>query len=448
MMQNKFSASIFSSRHKPWSVSKLNVSIKQMLGSMPGLWVQGEISNLTKASSGHIYFSLKDNNSQVSCAWFRQNINGSKVKLENGMDVCVLARPTLYEPRGSYQLVVSQCNMVGDGALLQAFNELKAKLNKEGLFDQSKKKKLPKLPDTIGVVTSPTGAALQDIISVLKRRYPLAQLIVYPAVVQGIAAPQSILNALNQAINHNIADVLILARGGGAYEDLCGFNDENLARAIVSCPIPTISGVGHEIDFTIADFAADVRGATPSAAAEAATLNINDIVNYLSKLKQDLVLQMQQKIAIEKHKIKLLSSRCTHPKHKIATQKQSVDFLEQQLNKSVTNFMYTLLQKITILEKQLQRVQPNTEGYKSQLEFNQQKLMIHIKKQIESAQHSVRSMGVHLNTLSPLNVLSRGYSIVTANNVNISNCCDLKVGQGVEILFKSGKAWAKITKVE
>ena len=258
-------------RKSPISVSELNQRARTLLeGGLARLWVEGEISNLARPASGHLYFSLKDESAQIRCAWFRQRQRGRSGDLANGDQMLALGRVSLYEARGDYQLIVEQIEPAGEGLLRRRFDELKKKLDAEGLFDAGLKRALPELPARIGIVTSPSGAAVRDVISVLRRRFPAVPVIVYPAAVQGAAAVPELKRALETAARRAECDVLILARGGGSLEDLWAFNEEALARAIRQSPIPVISAVGHEVDVTIADLVADRRAPTPSGAAEIA----------------------------------------------------------------------------------------------------------------------------------------------------------------------------------
>ena len=251
------------------TVSQLNRQVKSLLEKGLGrLWVEGEISNIARPASGHLYFSLKDASAQIRCAFFRQRQRGPTIGLKNGDQVLAFGRVSLYEPRGDYQLIVEQVEPAGEGALKRQFEVLKKKLAAEGLFDEDRKQPLPELPERIGVITSPSGAAVRDVLTVLGRRFPSIPVVIYPAAVQGEAAPGELMRALETAVRRDECDVLIIGRGGGSLEDLWAFNDEGLARAIADSPIPVISAVGHEVDFTIADFVADVRAPTPSGAAE------------------------------------------------------------------------------------------------------------------------------------------------------------------------------------
>ena len=259
------------------SVSQLNRRVKTLIEQgMARLWVEGEISNLSRPASGHIYLSLKDDTAQVSAAWFRQRQRGPAIGFKNGDRVLAYGRVSIYEARGNYQLIIEQMEAAGEGVLKRRFDALKLKLAGEGLFDEDRKQALPELPHRIGIITSPTGAAIRDILSILGRRFPAVPVVIYPAAVQGDAAPGELVAALATAVQRDECDVLIMSRGGGSLEDLWAFNDEQLARAIADCRLPVISAVGHEIDFTIADFVADVRAPTPSGAAEIIVPNQED----------------------------------------------------------------------------------------------------------------------------------------------------------------------------
>ncbi|MCH8137038.1 MAG: exodeoxyribonuclease VII large subunit, partial [Proteobacteria bacterium] len=250
------------------TVSQLNRKAKMLLEQgLARLWVEGEISNLARPASGHMYFSLKDDGAQIRAAFFRQRQRGPTIQLKDGDKVLAYGRVSIYEARGDYQLIVEQIEPAGAGALKREYDKLRLKLAAEGLFDEDRKQPLPKLPQRIGVITSPSGAAVRDILTVLRRRFPSVPVTIYPAAVQGDAAPGELIAALADAVRRDDCDVLIMGRGGGSIEDLWAFNNEQLARAIAACPIPLVSAVGHEVDFTIADFVADVRAPTPTAAA-------------------------------------------------------------------------------------------------------------------------------------------------------------------------------------
>ncbi|MGB7397419.1 MAG: exodeoxyribonuclease VII large subunit, partial [Candidatus Macondimonas sp.] len=292
-----------------YSVSRLNREARILLeGGLPLLWVMGEISNFSQPSSGHWYFTLKDAQAQVRCAMFRNRNQGLGLRPQNGMQVQVRVRVSLYEPRGEFQLIAEQMQPAGEGALRLAFEALKARLAAEGLFDASLKRPLPAYPHTIGVITSPTGAALRDILHVLNRRYPLARVVFYPVPVQGVDAAPQIVQALRLAGERAECDVLILARGGGSLEDLWAFNEEIVARAVRACPLPVVSGVGHEIDFTIADFVADLRAPTPSAAAESVVPDGSDLLRRFDQYQQRLS-------TLARHRVERAGTRLNQLEH-------------------------------------------------------------------------------------------------------------------------------------
>src|SRR5271167_2003565 len=293
-----------------YSVSRLNREVRVLLErGFASLWLEAEISNFSRPSSGHWYFSLKDAAAQVRCAMFRQRNMLCSFTARDGQKVLVRARIGLYEPRGEYQLIVDHMEDAGLGALKRLFEELSAKLKQEGLFDAERKRPLPSLPRRIGIITSPTGAAVRDILHVLARRFPAAAVLIYPVAVQGAQAAPEIIAALKLAGRRAECDVLILARGGGSLEDLWAFNDEALARAIAASPIPVVSGIGHEVDVTIADFAADVRAPTPSAAAEIVVPDADEWLASLSRLGQRLQRALRHGMDAQRERLRWIIGR-------------------------------------------------------------------------------------------------------------------------------------------
>ena len=342
-----------------YSVSQLNREVRELLETgFPLLWLEGEISNFKRPSSGHCYFSLKDAAAQVRCAMFRMRSSLLNFTPQDGMHVLVRARVSLYEDRGDFQLIIEHMEETGSGALRRAFEALKKRLADEGLFDATGKKSLPSFPTRIGVVTSPTGAAIRDILTVLKRRAPHISVIIYPTQVQGADAAPQIVAALNYANQRNECDILMVARGGGSLEDLWPFNEEIVARAIYASTIPIISGVGHEIDFTIADFVADHRAATPSAAAELASPNQQDWLQKLEILKN----RLKHFVAVElRHFNTLLNSlhkQLQHPGKRILDQAQRLDYLERNLIKAGFNLLSHKQADLNQHSSKLQRYQP------------------------------------------------------------------------------------------
>src|SRR5688572_14061529 len=336
-----------------FTVTALNREVGQLLAhSFPLLWIEGEISNLSQPRSGHMYFSLKDPQSQVRAAMFRNRSTYLGFEPKDGMQVLVRAKVALYEPRGDFQLIVEHMEAAGDGALRRAFEALKQKLDAEGLFDAARKRPLPQFPRQIGVITSPTGAALRDVLSVLQRRYPLASVLVYPVQVQGSEAARDIIATLNLASLRQDCDVLLLVRGGGSLEDLAAFNDEQVARAITDCGIPVVCGIGHEVDFTIADFVSDLRAPTPSAAAELVSPNGPELVQRslrLGAVLQELMLQHLQDLGLNLKQIhKRL--RFLHPARRLNQQQQGLDAQERRLRHAMTLLLRQQLSSIGALE--------------------------------------------------------------------------------------------------
>ncbi|MEE8108529.1 MAG: exodeoxyribonuclease VII large subunit, partial [Gammaproteobacteria bacterium] len=321
-----------------FTVSRLNKEARGMLEQGFGLiWLEGEISNFTHHGSGHMYFSLKDDKAQVSCAMFRGQNRGLGFRPAMGMQVLVRAKVSIYEARGNYQLIVESMEEAGEGRLQREFERLRKKLLDAGLFAAESKQPLPAAPRKIGIVTSPTGAAVRDILHVLKRRFPVAQVLIYPVAVQGEAAAGQIVRALALAEAHGSCDLLILARGGGSLEDLWAFNEEAVAQAIFKCPIPVISGVGHEIDFTIADFVADVRAPTPSAAAEIAVPDQREWLNALARYLDRLGHLAQRYLSAKREKTGWLEKRLAqaHPGQLLNQRGQKLDELGLRLRRAV-----------------------------------------------------------------------------------------------------------------
>ena len=337
-----------------FTVSRLNRTARTILeDSFPLLWVEGEISNLSRPSSGHWYFSLKDEAAQVRCAMFRNRNMYMNVSPQNGDQVLLRAQVSLYENRGDYQLIVEHLEDAGDGALRRAFELLKQRLAKEGLFDAARKRPLPALPRRIGVITSPHGAALRDILSVLRRRYPAIPVLIYPTAVQGASAAQEIAAAVRLASTRNECDVLIVARGGGALEDLWAFNEEVVARALHACTIPVVTGVGHETDFTIADFVADQRAPTPSVAAEMVSPNRAEWQRRLTQLDHRVVNFITTRLADGNRTLNWLTTRLQHPAQRLARQAQRVDELELRMQRAQLSRLHRDQQRLSTLRAQL-----------------------------------------------------------------------------------------------
>lgn len=435
------------------SVSQLNAAARHILEeNFPTIWVEGEISNLAIPSSGHIYFTLKDNSAQIRCAFFRGKNRTLNFSLENGLQLLVKASVSLYEGRGDYQLIVQQMELAGSGALRRQFELLKAKLAKENLFDAVHKKPIPSMPKTIGIITSPTGAAVRDILTTLKRRCPAVAIIIYPCPVQGTAATAQIIDALRTAERRNECDVLILARGGGSLEDLWCFNDENLAREIFKTSIPIVTGIGHEIDFTIADLVADMRAATPTAAAELVSPNQLQWIEELNYKKNRLLHFIMQKIKLTKFELHSISKQLRHPGQIIREQIQTVDFAEQKLHLAMTHVLQRYQTQLTELKLKLKHVSPQKNI--AEKEAALQKLLPRLsdlaKKIIHNKQQILQHLARSLNAVSPLATLERGYTISRDPKTHkvMSSVNEITINSAIEVMFVDGNAECLVNKIQ
>ncbi len=429
-----------------YSVSQLNRAAKNLLAShFMTVRVEGEVSNFSAPSSGHWYFTLKDAQAQIRCAMFRGQQHRLGFKPGNGDLVVVNAQVSLYEPRGDYQLVVEAMEQAGDGALRQAFERLKIKLLNEGLFDESRKQAIPTLPGQIGIITSPTGAAVHDILTVLKRRFPAIPVVIYPVAVQGDNAKVEISAALAKANQQALVDVIILARGGGSLEDLWAFNEEIVARAIAASKIPVISGVGHEVDFSIADFVADLRAPTPSAAAEHAVPHQDEWLSGFKYLENQLLNTLRRKLTHQQQRLTWLnkSLQLQHPGEKLQRNAQRLDDLEQRLNQSMQHRLKQQNQRLEINRQKLKQFQPDDRilYYRQQLNHNQQRLQRAIQLKLTSLRQLQAGVSQTLQAVSPLATLERGYAIVqnhdnqqlvkSTQQIGVNDLLDTRVSDGV-----------------
>jgi exodeoxyribonuclease VII large subunit len=430
--------------HDIYTISRLNREVRTVLEDVfPSIWVQGEISNLAKPASGHLYFSLKDNAAQVRCAMFKNRQSGLRFEPENGMQVMARANVGLYEGRGEFQLIIQTLEPAGAGALQLAFEALKQKLSAEGLFDEKHKKPLPLYPENIGIITSSTGAALRDILSILKRRYPSGNVIIYPTLVQGEDAGQEIAKTIKLAEKRNECDVFILARGGGSIEDLWAFNEETVARTIFEIETPIVSGVGHEIDFTIADFVADHRAATPSAAAELISPDSAEILVKLKHREEQLIRSQKQTINQLQNKVELLSKHIPHPKQRLIELIQRTDEysirLMHQAEKKISSKKY-LLSSIT---NRVNELNPAHNIYRNIEKINTLQIQFKnaIQRKLEKANNEVSNLAKLLNSVSPISTLERGYAIVTERGTNkvVTNTKHLNTGDQLRIKLSSSE---------
>lgn len=428
-----------------YSVSQLNRKARHLLESaLPSLWVAGEISNLAQPGSGHIYFSLKDSGAQIQCAMFRAANSRLSFQPKNGDQVLIQGRISIYEPRGSYQLIAAKMEDAGEGLLRRKFEELKKRLNAEGLFDEASKQQLPMLPTRIGVVTSPTGAAIRDILHILERRYPLASIIIYPTRVQGEAAVDEIVRAITLASERNDCDVLIVSRGGGSLEDLWCFNEEVVARAIHACPIPTVSGVGHEVDFTIADLVADIRAPTPSGAAELVAPDRDELLRSLQALDRRVILAIQHHwtACTQFHSQLLARLQRSHPGAVLRQLQQRADELTRQLGTAIRTKMLSqrihlqALRQLLLSASPAERIAINAS--------NLQRLEIRLgnatRQHLQAARTRFSMASGELNAVSPLATLERGYAIIqdTETGRVLKNTVDIKAGDRIQARLAKG----------
>ncbi len=432
-----------------YSISQLSTEAKELLeGTFPLIWVEGELSNFSSPNSGHWYFTLKDNQSQVRGAMFRMRNMHIPFQPKNGLQVLIRARVSLYTARGDFQLIAEHMEEAGDGALRRAYEQLKSQLQREGLFESRKKQKIPVHPQRIGIITSPTGAAIRDILQTLKRRAPSIPITIYPAAVQGEQAPEQLIAALQNAIDEKRCDTLIIGRGGGSMEDLWAFNNEALARTIHHCPIPVISAVGHEIDHTICDFVADQRAATPSAAAEIASPDHTVWQQQLQQLKQRLARSALNHIAPKQQQLSWLRQRIRHPQQLIIEQSQQIDDREQQLYKSIKQSIKQKQQQLEWLAARIQQKNPSQQlaHYQHQFEQLKQRLNNSGKQQISERKQRLSQQAHQLNAVSPLATLSRGYCIVTTpqDGAVIQSSGQVSAGDKINIQLNKGRINATV----
>lgn len=434
------------------TVSRLNAEVRAVLeGSFPLLWVEGEISNLARPSSGHWYFSLKDSGAQVRCAMFRQRNQLLRFKPQDGMHVVIRARVSLYEGRGEFQLIAEHMEEAGSGALQQAFEMLKLRLGKEGLFDAARKRRLPRLPRRIGVVTSPTGAAIRDVLTVLARRFPSIPVVIYPVPVQGNGAGEQIAAAIRRAGERGECDVLIVGRGGGSLEDLWAFNEEVVARAIHASPIPVVSAVGHEVDFTIADFVADMRAPTPSAAAELLSPDREEMRTQLLQQRLRLARSFQRRMLHSKQALDGLQKRLKHPGRRLQEIGQRLDELEQRLARARHNLLRHAAARLAALHARLERHTPlhRVQAMQVRRQELQRRLRSGATQHLERLNRRLAQAAHALDTVSPLATLSRGYAIVTAADGSVLRAAkQAATGQQVQARLGQGRLLCRVEGVE
>jgi exodeoxyribonuclease VII large subunit len=434
-----------------FTVSRLNREARTLLETgFSSIRVEGELSNLARPGSGHIYFTLKDQGAQLRCAMFRQNKLRLPFRPEDGQAVVCRGRLSIYEARGDYQLIVENMEPAGEGDLQRQFEALKSRLAAEGLFAQEHKQPIPTLPGRIGVVTSPSGAAVRDILHVLARRFPAVPVRIYPVPVQGEGAADKIVAALQLATGRRDCDVLILARGGGSLEDLWSFNEETLARAIFECPIPIISGVGHEIDFTIADFVADLRAPTPSGAAELAVPDGTEWLRRYGLLQSRLRAAAGRRLADLGRRLQWQSARLDrmHPGNRLRQQAQRLDELEQRLGVSFRGRLRQLRSEVATLAARFRGVSPlpRLRAARERLRGMDGRIRMAVRHRIEGSRRQLESLVKTLQAVGPEATLARGYAIVTLADGDIVRApAQVSPEQEIAVQVAGGRFAARVT---
>ena len=431
------------------SVSEINKRAKSILEeNFPFVWIQGEVSNFFSAASGHWYFSLKDETSEIRCAMFTNKNHHITFEPKDGDHLVLNGTLSIFEGRGQYQIIVEHIELAGEGALLKAFEELKKKLQLEGLFDDSIKRQLPAYPKDIAVVTSPDGAVIQDIINVLDRRSPFLDLTVVPTLVQGEKAAPLICDALNKVGKLKKVDVVILARGGGSIEDLWAFNNEEVARAIVNCPTPIISAVGHETDFTISDFVADLRAPTPSIAAEIISQPYSELIETLEGYQNYISRSVISQIDLQRTQITNLIKRIRHPGDKLREISQKLDYVETALIQNINQEISFKKNGLNLKDLSLQQNSPQNKikEAKVYLQNASKDLLKALKLEIERKSTVLAEIVATLQAVSPLSVLSRGYSIISTepDGKILSSSNQVEIGQTISAILSKGSIKAEI----
>ena len=436
-----------------YTVTQLTTRIRAtMEHAFPEVWVEGEVSNLRIPSSGHVYFSLNDQDSQIRAVLFRRMAAAFPFRVENGLTVLVKGRVSVYEPRGDYQLLLEYLEPKGIGALQVAFEQRKKQFEQEGLFDPARKRPLPFFPRRVGVITSGTGAALHDIVTIVHRRCPVIRLRLFPVAVQGPGAAQQIADAVRLANQHTDLDVLIVGRGGGSWEDLWSFNEEVVVRALVGSRIPVISAVGHEIDFTLSDFAADYRAPTPSAAAESISPVLVDLIEGLREKDARLAQTMRGTLKEHRHQITLALHRLPVPSQILQRQVQRIDEFSFRLGSGMRAMLATVRPRLAVLATGLERAGPGPSWQRGSLMLPEllRRLSRAMPWVITEKKHRLRTVASTLDTLSPLAILSRGYSILETDpgGTIVKDAQAVRVGDRIRARLAEGRLSCLVEQTE
>jgi len=426
-----------------FTVSRLNREVKTLLeGSFPLLWVEGEISNLSRPASGHMYFTLKDSQAQIRCALFRGQQRGLAAPPRDGLRVLLRARVTLYEGRGDFQLIVESLEEAGEGALRRAFEQLRNRLAAEGLFDPVHKRPLPRIPKRIGVITSPSGAVIHDILTTLRRRFPAIPVLLHPVPVQGEGAGEKIADMIRLAGKRRECDVLIVARGGGSLEDLWAFNEEVVARAIHASPIPVVCGVGHETDVTIADFAADARAPTPTAAAELLSPNQRDVISDLVRQERHLARRMRDRLHQAQQHLDHLGARLVHPRERLARLAGLFVAQRRHLMAATLSRLSHGSHVLSRLQSLLMQHNPGHRLHELAMQASQLHLRLRhaVNRTVDRKRERLARVTQALDTLSPLATLARGYCILeSANGILVRDVRQLATGERLHARLAHGQ---------
>lgn len=433
------------------TVSELNRDIRFLLEKNFGyIHLRGEISGLARPGSGHLYFQLKDADAQISCVMFRMQARRLKFDLENGQELIARGKVTVYEPRGNYQLIIEQLEPEGAGALQLAFDQMKVRLEKEGLFAPERKKEIPFLPEKIGIVTSPTGAAIQDMLNVLKRRFPSVPVVIAPVLVQGEKAAEEIAEGIRQLDAREDIDLMIVGRGGGSMEDLWAFNEEIVARAIAKAGTPVISAVGHETDFTIADFVADVRAATPSVAAELAVPDAVALKNTVLALDNRLRSEVEDLLGQAKQRLSYADRLLQSPERAVQTYSQKTDELTMRLQQSLRMMLIKKQHSLEKLDQALERRSPTVrlQEEKAHLLLMENRLQEAIQKRMLDKRRTFENLTIRLDANSPLKILKKGFTAATDSKGNlISSIQQVKEKDVLKLRLNDGILHGRVEKV-
>lgn len=435
---------------KIFTVSELTERIRSLLEEeYPSVWVQGEISNFRTAPSGHSYFTLKDDSAQIRCVMFKIQRRFLRFKLEEGLSVAAWGRLSVYAARGEYQLILDTMEPLGLGSLMLAFEQMKRKLAAEGLFDEDRKKRLPPLPRRVGLVTSPRGAVVKDMIRNITRRFPGVDILLSPAMVQGDRAPDEIVRALERLCHAGDVDVIIVGRGGGSVEDLWAFNDERVVRAVASCPLPIVSAVGHETDFTLTDFAADLRASTPSVAAELVVPDRRDLSEGILHLSARLRTAMDHSLRTCGEAVSETMKRLYDPRRQIQDRRMRTDELSDRLSNAMSRKLNELTREVRtgvarLRPEHLRRV--ISQG-REQCDNLTASLVRSTRNALREARHATETLATELDNLSPLAVLARGYSVAVRPDTGavVTDSGSVEVGEEVRVLLHRGRLSCTIT---